>query len=78
MIEKQTIRDYLTTLVGKGVKFGDDDSLLVAQLIDSLSVSQLILFLEETYHISFDADDLTPDNLDTVNAIVGFLGRRKA
>lgn len=76
MIEKQAIRDYLTTLVGKDIPFGDDDSLLSAQLIDSLRVAELIVYLESTYNVTFDNDDLTPENLDTVNAILGFLERK--
>ena len=73
MIEKQVIRDFLKTLVGKNVQFGDSDSLLASQLIDSLNVGELIVFLENTYHITLDGDDLTPENLETVNAIASFL-----
>jgi acyl carrier protein len=76
MIAKQGIRDFLTTLVGKDIPFADDDSLLAAQLIDSLKVAELIVFLENTYDMTFDGDDLTPDNLDTVNAITNFLERK--
>ncbi len=78
MIDKQVIRDFLMTLVGKDVKFGDDDSLLTNQLIDSLNVANLIVFLQETFKVTFDNDDLTPENLDTVNAIAGFLERQLA
>jgi acyl carrier protein len=76
MIEKQTIRDYLKTLVGKDVQFGDDDSLLATQLIDSLRVAELIVFLETTYHVTFNNDDLTPENLDSVSAIAAFMERK--
>jgi acyl carrier protein len=76
MIEKQTIRGFLKTLVGKDVQFEDDDSLLTTQLIDSLKVAQLIVFLESTYKLTIDNDDLTPQNLDTVDAIASFLERR--
>lgn len=78
MIDKQIIRDFLMTLVGKDVKFGDDDSLLTNQLIDSLNVANLIVFLQETFKVTFENDDLTPENLDTVNAISGFLERQLA
>jgi acyl carrier protein len=78
MIDKQPIREFLTTLVGKNIPFGDDDSLLVAQLIDSLKVAELIVFLESTYQVAFDGDELTPDNLDSVNAMAGFLERRRS
>jgi acyl carrier protein len=76
MIDKQIIRDFLMTLVGKDIKFGDDDSLLTNQLIDSLNVANLIVFLQETFKVTFENDDLTPENLDTVNAISGFLEKQ--
>jgi acyl carrier protein len=76
MIEKQPIREFLATLVGNGIQFGDDDSLLAAQLVDSLRVAELIVFLEDKYQVTFDNDDLTPENLDTVNAIAAFLERK--
>lgn len=76
MIEKQVIRDFLTTLANEDIHIGDDDSLLAAKLIDSLGVVQLIMFLETQYKVTFDSDELTPDNLDTINAMVGFLERK--
>jgi acyl carrier protein len=76
MIDRQVVRDHLKTLVGKDVSFSDGDSLLAAQLIDSLRVAELIVFLETTYHVTFDNDDLTPDNLDSVDAIAAFLERK--
>jgi acyl carrier protein len=76
MIEKQAIRDFLTTLVGKDVRFGDDDSLVGSQLIDSLRVAELIVFLESTFQVTFSPDELNPENLDTVNSIVRFLESR--
>jgi acyl carrier protein len=76
MIDKQAIRGFLTTLVAQDVHFEDDDSLLAAQLVDSLKVAELIVFLESTYHVTFDNNDLSPENLDTVNAIAAFLERK--
>ena len=76
MIERQAIRDFLMTLAAKNVRIGDDDSLLATKLLDSLKVAELIVFLESTYNVTFDSDELTPDNLDTINAIVGLLERK--
>ncbi len=73
MIEKQVIRDFLATLANKEIHIGDEDSLLATRLLDSLKVMELIVFLEDHYQITFDDDDLTPDNLDTINAIVNLL-----
>ena len=76
MIEKQVIRDFLTSLANKEVHIGDDDSLLSTKLLDSLKIAELIVFLEDHYHVNFDPDELVPENLDTVNAIAGFLKRK--
>jgi acyl carrier protein len=75
MIDRKVIRDYLQTQIGKDIKFGDDDSLVSAQLIDSLKIAAMIVFLEQSFSVTFDADDLTPENLDTIDAIVACLER---
>jgi acyl carrier protein len=78
MIEKQKIREFLVTLIGKDVQFDDDDSLLTNQLIDSLNVAQLVAFLEQTFNLSFESEDISPENLDSVNAITRFLEQKGA
>ncbi len=76
MIEKQVIREFLTTLANKDVRIEDADSLLATRLLDSLKVAELIVFLESHYRVTFKEDELTPDNLDTINAIVSLLERK--
>lgn len=57
---------------------GDDDSLLERGVIDSTGVLELVMYLEEQFGISVQDEDLTPRNLDSVNAIVAFVGRKLA
>ncbi len=76
MSAKQTIRDFLSTLTQREIQIGDDDSLLATKLLDSLKVIELIVFLESQFNVEFDSDDLTPDNLDTINALVALLERK--
>jgi len=45
MIDKQAIREYLTTLVDRDVRIEDDASLLATRLLDSLKVAGLVVFL---------------------------------
>lgn len=70
MSDKQAIRDFLTSLSQKSTPVGDDDSLMASRLLDSLKVAELIVFLEDTFKVTLDDDDLTPENLDSLNAIV--------
>jgi acyl carrier protein len=76
MIDKQVIRDFLTTLANKDIRIGDDDSLLATRLLDSLKIVKLIVFLESQYQVNLDDDEVTPDNLDTINSIMHLLERK--
>lgn len=51
----------------------NDSSLLVPGILDSLSVLQLVLFLEEQFGVVVAAEDLIPENFETVEAICEFL-----
>lgn len=76
MIDKEAVRNFLTESANQGINFGDDDSLLASRLIDSLKFAELVVFLEDRYKISFDGEDLSPDNFDTLNAIASLLERK--
>lgn len=76
MIDKQVIRGFLTERSGKNLAFRDDESLLEAQVVDSLGMAELIVFLEGTFSVSFDPEELVPENLGNLNAIAGFLERK--
>ena len=73
------IREFLTNELGKDVGgVGPDDSLLESGTIDSVGVMQLVGFLETTYGIKVQDEDLMPDNFDTLAAIAAFVTRRQA
>jgi len=72
MIDKQVLRDYLTKLSGKQ-EIADDVPLLASRVLDSLMMAEWVVFLEDHYNFSFDDDDLTPENLGTINGVVAFL-----
>ncbi len=54
-----------------------DEDLLGAELIDSLGITQLVVFLEDRYQISVPEDELTPENFRTIESIVAFVQRRQ-
>lgn len=65
------LESYMAGLDPSGLK--DDVSLERSHIVDSARVLELILFLEETFGMEVTNDDATPDNFDTVNAIVGYV-----
>ena len=54
----------------------DDDSFLATGIIDSTGVLEVVSFIEKRYGISIANDELIPDNLDSVNKVSSFVGRK--
>ncbi|MGE0081192.1 MAG: acyl carrier protein [Thiohalomonadaceae bacterium] len=57
---------------------GNDDSLLQKGIVDSTGMMELIYFLEEQFGIRVRDEEMIPENLDSVNNIVGFIARKSA
>ena len=71
------IRDEASDLP-EGATIGLDTSLFKDQLLDSMSLTALITFLEDEFAIRIGAMDIVFENLDTVNHMVAFIARKKA
>ncbi len=55
-----------------------DTSLFRDQLLDSMNLTALIAFLEETFAIKVKPMDIVFENLDTVNHQLAYIARKKA
>ena len=53
-----------------------DESMLEANIIDSTSILELVLYLEERFGIEIDDSEIMPANLDSLNRIAGFVAAR--
>ena len=53
--------------------FNDEDSFLENGIIDSTGVLELIMFLEDTYDIKVEDNEVTPENLDSFTALSNFI-----
>ena len=75
---KHTIRQFVVDsfLFGQDDGLNDQSSFLDEGIIDSTGLLQLVAFLERTYAISISNDELTPENLDSIDAIATFLSRK--
>ncbi len=74
------IKDFVVSnfLFGDAGTLQNDTSFLSSGIIDSTGMLELIMFLENTYDIKIDPAEMIPDNLDSIDRIVQFLGRKKA
>ena len=54
----------------KGVScFSDQESLMESGVIDSLGIFRLVAFLEETFRVRIGDEEITHDNLKSVDSI---------
>ncbi|MGZ5030900.1 MAG: acyl carrier protein [Methylobacter sp.] len=54
------------------------DSFLDTGIIDSTGVLEIILFIEETFGIKVNDDEMLPSNLDSVDNLTEFVQRKQA
>ena len=76
---REKIRSFVreSFLFGGDDELRDDDSFLEMGIVDSTGVLELVAFLESEWGLSIDDAELVPENLDSVDNIVGFLDRKK-
>ncbi len=76
---RDEIRQFITQtfLFGQPLELDDRGSLLENGIIDSTGVLELVAHLEEVYRVKVDNEELVPDNLDSIEAIVTYLARKQ-
>jgi len=71
-ILKQFITDnYLVASGFDGIK--DNNSFMEMGLIDSTGILELLEFVEETFTIKVDDEEVVPDNLDSLERLTLFI-----
>ncbi len=78
---QKTIREYVIENILLGEEesdFSDDQSFLESGILDSTGILEVITFLEDTYDIVIDDEEMVPENLDSVSNIARFVSSKKA
>lgn len=74
------IKDYISRELVRDAALlpvADETSLLESGILDSLSLLQLVVFLEGRFGITVGDADLLPEHFATVNAICAYLRTRE-
>lgn len=81
MSTEQKVRDYILD----NYLFTDDqsalnnsDSFLDKGIIDSTGIMEVIFFLEEEFGVEVEDEEMVPENLDSVDNIVKYIGVKQA
>jgi acyl carrier protein len=77
------LADDLRAFITENFLFGrdpggltDDASLLERGILDSTGLLELIGFIERTYGLRLADDELVPKNLDSIQRLCSFVGRK--
>jgi acyl carrier protein len=72
------VREFVVEnfLFGDGESLKDDTSFMEAGIIDSTGVLELIMFLEETYGIKIEDNELVPENFDNLQNVARYLEKK--
>jgi len=54
-----------------------DTSFLENGIIDSTGILELVMFIEETYGISVEDEEIVPENLDSISNIAEYVQKKQ-
>ena len=78
---KSTLRKFIEDnfLMGsQDGSFADSDSFMKRRIIDSTGFLELVMFLEETWGVVVEDDEMVPENLDSLDNLQQYLSRKVA
>jgi acyl carrier protein len=75
--EIEVLIDYVRSESGYKGDLDPELDLLEARILDSFSIVQLVVFVQENFEVEFEAEDLTRANLGTLSNIVALIDKRK-
>ncbi|GFO61734.1 hypothetical protein GMST_40590 [Geomonas silvestris] len=73
--------EFIKTDLARGKvtgKLGANDDLIETEILDSLGIMKLILFLENNYAVKISDEDLTLENFTSIMSINSLIQRKRA
>jgi len=79
MDTKTRVREFVTSnfFVQDVAGLTDSASLLDLGVVDSTGVLEIMGFLESTFGVTVEDDEIVPENLDSIERIAAFVERKR-
>ena len=74
----EVLRDYIRTEIGYDGVIDADADLLETRILDSFSIVQMAVFIQQQFEIELEAEDLVRSNLCRLNAMLAMIDRKLA
>jgi acyl carrier protein len=77
---KAVVRKFLLDnfAMGGGVTIADDTSFMEDHILDSTGFIELITFIEETFGLVVDDEEMVPENFDSLLNIEAYVARKRS
>jgi acyl carrier protein len=82
-LKKEQIKKITKNFIIENIHFGEEDvnlsgedSFLQSGIIDSTGILELVSFIEEQFLVYVEDDEMTPENLDSLNSVADFIKQK--
>jgi acyl carrier protein len=77
--EETRVREFLLQnyLITEEDELGEQESFLEKGILDSTSVLELVAYLETTFGIKVQDEELVPENLDSIARVASFVRHKR-
>jgi acyl carrier protein len=81
MMQTTDIANEIRTFLVQNFLFGKSETLpdnepLLGNVIDSTGVVEFVVFLQERFNVTVDDDEVTTENLGSIQNAVSFIGKK--
>ena len=73
---EEKIRTYIAENIlfsNNGYPHSDEASFLEEGIVDSMGIMELVMFVDETFGINVEDEELVPDNFDSVSKLAAYI-----
>lgn len=75
--DMEVIADFIRSEMAYDGDIAPDADLLDEKILDSFSIVQVAMFIQEQFDIELEAEDLNRDNLASLNSILALVESRR-
>jgi len=78
---KNEIKSYIVEnfmFSENGNELAEDASFLEEGIVDSTGVLELVMFVEETFNIAVEDQEIVPENFDSVGQLAAYVRRKSS
>lgn len=76
--ETEVLANYIKSEFGYDGEIDPDVDLLKEQIMDSFSIVQLAMFIQDQFDVELEAEDLVRENLSKLSSMVNLINQKKA